>query len=221
MTRFSPLTLLLDDVPPDIDITQSKFLFGQVEWENAPTLSCETSIQTAHLDRRMTQDDLYKRVGNPHTWNQYVSLGYYVFDDCFQFETQWAKLSTNLTAKYKFLWFAYTYHTTRYLPVPTQLAAWARAVAYPYLEIHIPDGYTPDTTNTRSVRFDDSDDDMEYEDEDAKPAAKTDNDSDGDDGWTLMGPNGKPIRGSPPISPTQETPAPAPAPVACMPPTDL
>ena len=119
MTRLSPLSLLLDDVPPDIDITQSKFLFGQVEWENAPTLSCKTPIQTAHLDRRMTQDDLYKRVGNPHTWNQYVSLVYYVFDDCFQFETQWAKLSTNLTAKYKFLWFAYTYHTTRYLPVPT------------------------------------------------------------------------------------------------------
>ena len=147
----------------------------------------------------MNQDSHYGTVGNPITWNQYVALGYYEFDDCFQFETQWTKLCTNLMKKYTFLWFSYTsYHTIRYLEVPIPLNAWATEVAHSYLTTHLPDAYTPETLDPRNGRFDDSDDDMEYE-EDKMPAnSNADDASSGDAGWTPMGAHGKPVK-SPPV----------------------
>ena len=146
-----------------------------------------------HLDRRMAQDDaLNRHAGNPTTWNQYVTLGYYVFDDCFQFDTQWAKLCTDLTKKYTFMWFSqYTYHhvTCQYLEVPTQFPAWATDIVRPYLQTHLPGGYDPATKDPRDGCFDDSDDNMDSVNENGKnkPAAKTNEDDDA--GWTLMGPN--------------------------------
>jgi hypothetical protein len=209
MSRFSPLVQLLDDIPPDIDITQPKYLFSQSEWEEAPVLTVVSIPQRDHLDRRLAQDALYRNVGNPTTWNQYVTLGYYVFDDCFQFDTQWMKLCTDLTKKYKFMWFSYTYYTTRHLEVPTQLSAWAIDIARPHLQTHLPDGYNPETKDPRDGRFDDSDDDMDSTDEDEKESVlKTD-----EAGWTLMGPHGKPVRDLHPAS----APTPVP-PVARMPP---
>jgi hypothetical protein len=148
--------------------------------------------QRDHLDHRMTQDALYWHVGNPTTWIQYVNLGYYVFSDCFQFNAQWAKLCTDPTKKYKFMWVSYTYHTTRYLEVPTQLAAWATDVALPHLQTHLPDGYDPVTKDPCNGRFDNSNDNMDAVNEDKKPAAKIDADDD-DAGWTLMHPNAKPV----------------------------
>jgi hypothetical protein len=205
---FSPLSQLLDDIPPDIDITQSKYLFGHSEWEEVPVLTVVNLPQRDHLDRRMTQDALYRHVGNPTTWNRYVTLGYYIFDDCFQFDTQWTKLCTNLTKKYKFLWFSYAYHITRYLEVPTQLSAWAIDIARPYLQLHLPDAYNPVTTDPREGRYDDSDDNMDAEEADRKPAAKV-NEVDDEAGWTLMGPYGKRVRNtSPPASTSFQSNAP-------------
>ena len=58
-----------------------------------------------------------------------------------------AKMSKNLIAKYKFIWFLYTYHTiTRYLEMSLTLAAWALKVARPHLQKHLPGGSAPDTT---------------------------------------------------------------------------
>ena len=192
-----------DDVPQGIDITQSKYLFGKVEWDVAPVISCTTSTQKAHLARREAQDDLYRTVGNPITWDLYISIGYFTYDDCFHFETQWMKMCRHLTAKYKFIWFSYLYHTKRFLATANTLEAWALDIARPYLLKNLPDGYEPDTTDPRTGRFDESYDDMEIEDR--KPAAiPADNDAGAAGGWTLMSANGKPVR------PTSQIPSSSP-----------
>ncbi|KAI2512349.1 hypothetical protein MHU86_2011 [Fragilaria crotonensis] len=86
----------LDGVHPDIDLSQSMHLFRKVEWANPPVNQCRTQIQRENLDRHSIQGGLYQKVGNSVTWSRYVVLGYYIFDDCFQFETQWNKLRKNL-----------------------------------------------------------------------------------------------------------------------------
>ena len=207
MSRFSPLSQLLDNIPPGVDITHSKNLFGHSEWEEAPVLTVVDIPQRDHLDRRLSQDALYWQLGNPTTWNRYVTLGYYIFDDFFQFDTQWTKLCTDLTKKYKFMWLFYAYHITRYLEVPTQLSAWALEIAYPRLQTHHPEAYNPVTTDPRDGRLDDSDDDMASVEEDQKKPAGKVNDVAVDAGWTLMGPNGKPaVRNT--SSPSVSTQAP-------------
>jgi hypothetical protein len=200
---------LPDDVPPGIDITQSKYLFGKVEWDKPPILSCVTSLQKAKLTRREEQDAQYCNVGNPTTWDQYITIGYFIYDDCFQFDAQWTKMGHNLMAKYKFIWFSYVYHTTRHLALSTELEAWALDIARPYISRHLPGGYDPDTTDPRNGRYDDSDDDLEMED-DRKPAAGLTLD-DNDTNWTLLGANGKPVKTiSPPLPKTAHIEASAP-----------
>ena len=197
---------LPDDVPPNIDITHPKYLFGKVEWDAPPILICNTSIQRAHLSRREKQDELYRHVGNPITWDQYITIGYYTYDDCFQFETQWTKMCRNLLDKYKFIWFSYTYHKKRYLMPSDELEAWAIDIVQPFLIQHFPDGYEPDTTDPRTGRYDDSDDDMEIEDE-RKPAAVDKRDTNVAP-WITKGANGKPIKSTPtPPTPTIIPPA--------------
>ena len=200
-TAFDPLP---DDVPPDIDITKPQYLFGKVEWDVPPFLICNTATQRAHLSRREKQDELYRHVGNPIMWDQYIMIGYYTYDDCFQFETQWTKMGRNLLEKYKFIWFSYTYHKKRYLMPSDELEAWANNIAQPYLLKHYPDGYHPDTSDPRTGRYDDTDDDMEIED-DRKPAA-VDNPADKTEPWITMGANGKPIKNPPPQSTVENIP---------------
>ena len=96
------------------------------------------------------------------------------------------------------------------MPVPLTLAAWAIDVAYPYLEANVPGGYHPDTTDPRDGRYDDSDDDMDDADDDGKPAATVESAATNDEGWTLMGPNGKPVLDLP-LSPPPASSDPPPA----------
>lgn len=214
LTASDPLP---DDVPPDIDITLDKYRFGKVEWDVPPFINCITANQREKQDRREGQDEIYRSVGNPITWDQYLSIGYYIYDDCFQFETQWTKMGSNLLAKYKFIWFSYQYHSNRYLMTADELEAWAMDIARPYLIKHAPD-YTPDTSDPRNGRFDETDDDiMEIDDERKQSATAT------EAGWTLMGANGRPVKNPPspelsPVIPPALVPLPeSPTPVTTQP----
>jgi hypothetical protein len=202
---------LLDVVPPDIDISQPKYQFGGSEWSDPPTISCATEEQRAHYDQREIQDAQYKVVGNSVTWDLYITFGYYIYDDCFQFDQQWTKMCKDITGKYKFIWFAYMYYVNRYLEMPPTLAAWATDIAKPYLEKECPGGHDPDTSNPRNGRYDHSDDNMQMGEEDGKPAATGEEEEE----WTTMGPNGKPIKkprlhqtDHPPTIPSSKPPAP-------------
>ena len=103
MALRSTVIPLPDAVPPDVDLSKPKYIFGKVEWDVPPFLNCTNATQRANLTRREEQDELYRQFGNPLTWAQYITLGYYNFDDCFQFETQWTKMGRNLLSKYKFI----------------------------------------------------------------------------------------------------------------------
>jgi hypothetical protein len=101
---------LPDDVPPDVDITLTKYQFGRSEWDNSPLfISCGTPEQREHFDQRESQDAQYKLVGNAITWwVGCITLGYCcIYDDCFQFDLQWSKMRQDIPAKHKFIWYTY------------------------------------------------------------------------------------------------------------------
>ena len=93
------------------------------------------------------------------------------------------------------------YHTKRHLVIADEVEAWTLDIAHPYLTTHMPEGYDPDTTDPRAGRFDDSDNDMAVEDDRKMEAIPNE---DLQTGWTLLGPNGKPVRQPPPL-PTPHT----------------
>jgi hypothetical protein len=98
-------------------------------------------------------------VGNKTSWNTYTLLGYRVYDNCFQFDTQWKKMQENKGDALQFIWFVYMYHINRSLELPATLDRWADDIAKPYLETNRPNILNANTDDPRKARrhYDESD----------------------------------------------------------------
>ena len=82
-------------------------------------------MNAASMTLRTTNDSAYKIVGNATTWNRYVLFGYHAYDHCFQFDTQWERMSTNQTDTLKFIWEGYSYLLSRGMKIPKKMERWA------------------------------------------------------------------------------------------------
>ena len=141
----------LGDQPHGIDISHPNYAFDSVIWHPPPSLSNDgfTTADTLHL--RTTNDSVYQTVGNPTTWHRYITFGYHVYDHCFQFDTQWERMSKNRTDTLKFVWESYCYHIAKDLPISSHLERWAQDIAKPYL-LHHSHSLEVDTTDPRQAR---------------------------------------------------------------------
>jgi hypothetical protein len=173
----------LGDLPHGIDISHPNYAFDSVIWHPTPTTFNDGFNTEANIILRKTNDDVYQTVGNPTTWHRYVSFGYHAYDHCFQFDTQWERMSKNQTDTLKFIWESYCYQTSRDLLISPILERWAQDIAKPYLIHH---SYTldVDTTDPRQARrmYDEPDlmeVDADNENNKNKPAAV-------DDTWTTV-----------------------------------
>jgi hypothetical protein len=227
----------LGDHPNGIDISHPDYTFDSVNWHETPSQSTESHINDSTKTLRLENDTAYKSVGNPTTWNTYISFGYYAYDHCFQFETQWERMKRNEEDTLKFIWASYCYKTSRALAISTQMERWAKDIAQPYLLRNSPSSLHVDVTDPRQARkIYEEPELMEIDDDDSttssnkKPAAK-------EDGWTEVQRRNKtsrsereaiatPLPNSPPRSPPN-TPTPpnptihntTPTPITQTPPT--
>ena len=165
----------LGDHPHGIDISHPNYAFDSVIWHSPPTLLNEGFTTADTLQLRTSNDSVYHTVGNPTTWHRYITFGYHVYDHCFQFDTQWERMSKNRTDTLKFIWESYCYQTSRDLPISSHLERWAQDIAKPYL-LHHSHSLGVDTTDPRKARrvYDETDlmeVDEDSEENNKKPAA--------------------------------------------------
>jgi hypothetical protein len=109
-------------------------------------------MNTASMTLQTTNDSAYKIVGNATTWNRYFLFGYHAYDHCFQFDTQWKRMSQNQTDTLKFIWEGYSYLLSRGMKIPKKMERWAIDIARPYLQIHLISALTVNSTDPRSAR---------------------------------------------------------------------
>ena len=111
------------------------------------------------MTSRTTNDLAYRSVGNATTWNRYILFGYHSYDHCFQFDTQWERMTKSETDTLQFIWESYRYVVSRKLEVPTITKRWAIDIAKPHLAQHRPKALQVDTTDPRNARrkYDESD----------------------------------------------------------------
>ena len=142
----------LGDHPNGIDVSHPNYAIDSVNWHEPPKQFSENYMNTASMTLRTTNDSAYKIVGNATTWNRYVLFGYHAYDHCFQFDTQWERMSQNQTDTLKFIWEGYSYLLSRGMHIPTKMERWAIDIARPYLQHHLLSALTVDTTDPRSAR---------------------------------------------------------------------
>jgi hypothetical protein len=110
-------------------------------------------INGTTLTLRKENDFAYQKVGNPSTWERYITFGYHAYDHCFQFETQWEGMKETEVDALTFIWNVYSYHLNRALDMPKKLESWAIDIARPYLLNNLPSALTSDTTDPRKARL--------------------------------------------------------------------
>ena len=140
----------LGDHPNGINISHPNYLFSSVNWHETPRQFTEGHNNNNTMTLCMKNDTAYKSVGNPITWNTYITFGYHAYNYCFQFETQWEPMQRNESDTLKFICASYCYQTSRALAISTQLERWAKdMIAHPYLLHHSRSYFHVDVTNPR------------------------------------------------------------------------
>ncbi|KAI2499330.1 hypothetical protein MHU86_15174 [Fragilaria crotonensis] len=139
--------------PNGIDITDPKYAFNTEDWIETPRQFPEAFINGTTMTLRKENDFAYQKVGNPSTWERYITFGYHAYDHCFQFETQWERMKEIEVDALTFIWNVYSYHLNRALDMPEKLERWAIDIARPYLLNNLPSALTPDTTDPRNARL--------------------------------------------------------------------
>jgi hypothetical protein len=173
----------LGSSPHGIDTNLPNYSFATDEWIDTPTLFPESFRNEDSAKTRHENDAAYLLVGNKSTWFKYVVFGYHCYDHCFQFETQWNKMTQSESDTLTFVWMIYSYHLDRKITPHTTLKHWALDIAQPYLETHISNAELMTINDPREARLTYNEEDpMEMEEDDfEKQNTAT------DDNWQVVG----------------------------------
>ena len=198
MTRGTGPPPPLSDFPNGIDISQPEYTFETEIWGEPPFQFPEEYLNLEMVTARKQSDETYKRVGNVTTWNRYIALGYHVYDNCFQFDTQWGLMQKDEGDVLQFIWSVYSYLMSRSMDIPPPVDRWAIDIAKPYLQKHRPATLDVNTDDPRQARRHyDEPDLMDIDDHNTKPKAT--------EAWTVVG---KKPKTTPAVTDAIQTPLP-------------
>jgi hypothetical protein len=126
--------------PLDLDILldPSHPTYGLVadDWEAPPTFIAPEWVESSISYQRLGNADAYQQHGCPTAWHRYVTLGFYVFDDCTYFKRYWRQFATKGLLCSQIVWYNYMYIADQRLDLYPKLHALAQEVARPYLAEH-------------------------------------------------------------------------------------
>ena len=135
------------DLDVFLDPDNPTYGFATDSWVETPGfISLETENNTERLYRRQAHADAFKQHGSPVAWNRFVNLGFYVFDDCSEFDGYWRQFVSKQTFCSKVVWYNFTYHLDRNIDIPPKLLAWATELARPHIDQVDPSFLSIDTT---------------------------------------------------------------------------
>jgi hypothetical protein len=89
----------------------------------------ESTIRDAHAYA-------YQQYGTTYNWSQYVHLGYFAYTHCSDFDKIWAKIQNDPLMVHRAIWYNFTYHVERDIPMSEPLTTWAMNISQPFLEYH-------------------------------------------------------------------------------------
>jgi hypothetical protein len=113
--------------------------FHTEEWHERPQPTDGSEwFKVEERYRREANAHAYRQHGTPQNWLRYLTLGYFIYDDCSKFDALWMKYSTDPIICHRMVWYNFLYHVDRKFDIPPALHAWATDVTQPYLQRHAP-----------------------------------------------------------------------------------
>ena len=131
MTESAALPPTHDHNAPDLN--HVLLSFETTEWNNPPTLVLNEDTSIEDIDKKKTNDEMYRRFHSATDWNRYTTLGYYAVDDGAEFDVEWRAQSVDPLRLHRLIWYNYLHHIDRDMDVPHKLDTWANQISRPYI----------------------------------------------------------------------------------------
>jgi hypothetical protein len=126
--------------PPPSSFKPTGTTLDPTTWAPAPPFLLPDPDASARIARRNANHHMYRSIGTNSIWHKYLDLGYYVFDDCMDFQRAWKSTSKEaITNRYKTIWKSFHIHRMHDLPVNDNLQKSAINKVRPYLQSKDPD----------------------------------------------------------------------------------
>ena len=168
-------------------------------WEDAPPFLLQVPDKFERIAIRNANHNAYRLLGTTNMWHKYIRLGYYIFDDCMEFQRAWKSIAKEAVSnRHKIVWKSLHIHRMNDIPPNDSLTHSAMNIAKPFLDANDPDFILAT--------------DMEFEEKKFFEMTTNDSDTtlpDEDTGWTEVSPK-KSKRKTPTNSPELTAIAPHP-----------
>ena len=187
---FEPALSTPDELDAYLDPDNPEYGFATDSWTETPLFVATEGMEPDISSRRLANADAFKQHGSKVAWHRYVILGFYVYDDCNDFDAFWRQFISKQTICMKMVWFNFMYHVDRTMDIHPKLQLWALEVAHPHLSQLDPSFLRIDTVKTPWSKLLSNALRMDQEEQEDRP-------------WTLVTTpksSGKSTRGPSPIS---------------------
>jgi hypothetical protein len=184
MTNTGMPTATPPSTHPPSSLKVSGTTLDPAAWEEAPPFLLNDPNKPERVAIRNANHVTYQSIGTVSIWRKYIQLGYYVFDDCMDFQRVWRSTSKEaISNRYKVIWKSYHIHRMNDIPIGPILQKSVTTTVLPYLKAKDPD-YILAT-------------DMEYEEKRFFETLTDSTEADVDAGWTEVSPKNKHRKKSP------------------------
>jgi hypothetical protein len=121
-----------------------------LSWDKPPPFIPIIASDHERIPIRNANHHAYCMTGTPTMWQKYINLGYYIFDDCMQFQSVWRSMTRDaiVQERYKVIWKSYHYHRMNNITINPTLDKSAIHTVRPYLKAK-----DPDYSNNKRFRF--------------------------------------------------------------------
>jgi phosphopantetheinyl transferase (holo-ACP synthase) len=125
---------------PPATFKPSGTTFDPAAWADAPPFLLQVPDRNERIAIRNANHKVYRSLGTNSMWHKYLRLGYYVFDDCMDFQRTWKSTAKEaISNRYKTIWKSLHIHRMNDLPISETLLHSAMNTARPYLQEKEPD----------------------------------------------------------------------------------
>ncbi|KAI2513647.1 hypothetical protein MHU86_787 [Fragilaria crotonensis] len=119
--------------PEDWTSASSAYGFHCETWLDSPTTSGPDWFTPEERSRRDANEYAYRQKGTKENWYRHISLGFFVFEDCFECDELWEKFETDPLQVHRSIWYNIRFHVDQEMNIPPKLNDWAVNVSRAYL----------------------------------------------------------------------------------------
>jgi hypothetical protein len=128
-----PVSIPPSAFPVDLDPSHPVFGFKCDQWLGPPLPNGPDWFSPEERCRREANMYSYRQKGAKENWCRYLSLGFFLLNDCFECNQILAAMEMDPFQVHISIWYNYRYNVDQEMDIPTQLNAWTMNILREYL----------------------------------------------------------------------------------------